>query len=349
MPQATEATVSFANLVDLAEETARVLGFGAADARQVAAVIADADLHGVHSHGIRLLATHLPQLRSGAINVAARPLLAVDNGVTGVIDGAHGYGPVVCSHATSLAIERASRHGLAALAVRHSSHWGCPSFYARQATEAGLVLFGASNTGLAMPLWGAAEKSVGNNPITFGVPSAHGDPWILDISMQRASWGKLAVYRDAGSRLPGAWGLDGKQQPTDDPAAIIASGLIHPMGDHKGSGLAVVIEALTGGLAASLHSHEIRQRLDRKQTQHKSQFFLVLNPAAFGGSEGFERVVASFSAAAAAARSSHAERPVRLPGKGAADKRRKHLASGIPLTPTLRNAIATLNEAVARG
>jgi LDH2 family malate/lactate/ureidoglycolate dehydrogenase len=342
MPKKTDLTIPFSDLVRRVRGAAEALGFSPADAGQVAMVIADADLHGTHSHGVRLFVSHLPQLREGAIAVNARPVLAVDNGVAGVIDGGHGYGPVVCSFATSLAVARARLHGIAAFAVRHSSHWGCPSFYARLVTEAGLVLFAASNTGVAMPLWGTAEKSVGNNPVVFGVPRLDGDPWILDISMQRAAWGKLAVYRDSGLKLPGEWGLDAENCPTDDPAAIIASGLIYPMGEHKGSGLAVILEALTGGLAASLHSHEIRERLDRGQTQHKSQFFLVLDPVAFGGRAGLQRLVASFATASARARRPDGGEPFRLPGKGTADKRLRHLKYGIPLTPTLRMAIATL-------
>lgn len=340
--------ISAEALLGLVAEAARRLGFGEDDARLVATIIVDADLHGVHSHGVRLFVSHIPQIRSGAIAADARPVLAIDRTVTGVVDGICGYGPVVCDFATTLAMERARTHGIAAFAVRRSSHWGCPSYYARKVAAAGLVLFGASNTGIAMPLWGSSEKSVGNNPVIFGIPTRDGDPWILDISMQQAAWGKLALYRDSGHQLPGTWGLDSRRRPTTDPAAIIASGLINPIGDHKGSGLAVIVEALTGGLAASLHSHEIRERLDKSETQHKSQFFLTMSPDFFGGRDGLDRMTRSFAAAAVAAKRVREQEPVRLPGSGAASRRRTYLKTGIPLSPTLRQAISALEKVAGK-
>jgi LDH2 family malate/lactate/ureidoglycolate dehydrogenase len=342
MTEPAPATIPLAELDALVCRAAAALGFRPEDAAKVAEILCDADLHGVHSHGIRLLVAHLAQFRAGAIRPDAVPQLALDRGVTGVVDGGHGYGMVVCDFAVNRAMERAARFGMAALSVRNSSHWGCPSYYARKAATAGYVLFGASNADLSMPLWGGAEQGVGNNPVIFGVPRRDGEPWVLDISMQRAAWSKLAVYQDAGKSLPGEWGLDSDHRPSSDPASIIASGLIHPMGEHKGSGLAVIMEALTGGLAGSLHSHEISARAALNEPRHKSQFFLVMDPEAFAGRAPLERLVSSFSAAAAATRPADPETPVRLPGEGAAAIRQRHLREGIPLIPTIVKAIKAL-------
>lgn len=340
--------ISVADLHHVVREATRSLGYPDQDAETVTEVIVDADLHGVHSHGVRLLATHIGQMDGGIINVTAHPKVVVDNRAAVVVDGDHGYGPVVCHFATDLVFARAREFGVSAVAARNSAHWGCPSYYGRRAAAEGLVLIGASITGAAMPLWGAGVKSVGNNPVVIAVPRRDGEPWVLDISMQAAAWGKLAVYRDSGKRLPGQWGYDGERRLTDDPGSIIASGLIRPMGDHKGSGLAVMVEALTAGLAASLNSREVREQLDAGVHQYKSHLFVAFDPALFGGVEAFERLTADFTARTAELHPVDGFESVQLPGAGAAARRRRIEAEGVPLTPTVRKALDALKARIAR-
>ena len=322
----------------------RGVGFSDADAATIADVIVDADLHGVHSHGVRLLARLAPEIQRGSIDPSATPALVEDRGVTGVMDANHAFGPVACSAAVAHVCERAAVYGMTAVALRNSSHWGRPAFYSTEVARRNLVLIAGSNSALAMPLWGAAVKSVGNNPITIGIPNPVGEPWVLDISMQQAAWGKIGVYRDAGEMLPDAWGFDAAGEPTRDPAALVASGRVRPMGDHKGSGLAVMFEALTGGLAGSLNSFEISRGMADGGRQQKSQFFLALDPAAFGGAEAFGRVVSSFTQSVAGIEPAQGHDEVRLPGMGAARYRRAYASDGIPLIPTIKSALAILNQ-----
>lgn len=335
-------TISVAELRDVVLGWCRRVGFSARDAAVVADVIIDADVHGVHSHGVRLLSRLAPAIERGVVDARGRPELAIDRGVTGVVDGHHAFGPVVCTFAVDHVVERCARFGLAAVAVRNSSHWGQPAFYARRAAARGVVLWAVSNSASAMPLWGAARKSVGNNPTAFGVPRADGEPIVLDVSMQQAAWGKLGVYADAGEQLPEAWGYDEEGRPTTDPAAIRASGRIRPMGDHKGSGLAVVFEALTGGLAASLHSGEVTASMEAGGHELKSQLFVAFDPDAFGGRDGFERTVAAFAGAAGGLEPAPGFDRVRLPGEGAAAHRIRHEETGIPLIPAVREGIRLL-------
>ena len=72
---------------------------------------------------------------------------------------------------------------------------------------------------------------------------------VLDMAMSQAAVGKIGTYLREGKRVPSGWGLDASGMPTDDPAAILESGLILPMGDHKGAGLALMMELLTGTLS----------------------------------------------------------------------------------------------------
>lgn len=338
------ATIGAQELHDIVAAWCMKAGFSEADAGGVASVVVDADVSGAHSHGIRLLAGLMPEIARGSVDPAARPTFVLDGGATAVMDGRHAFGPVVCLQALDHVIERCRRHGVAVVAIRNSSHWGRPAYYGRLAAERGVVLIAISNSAAAMPLWGAVEKSVGNNPIVIAVPRERGEPLVLDVSMQMAAWGRVRLHRDAGERLPAAWGYGRDGTPTDDPEELLASGRMRPMGDHKGSGLAVMFEMLTAGLAGGLHSLELTVRMGEGGHQHKSQLFIALDPARFAGTEALAGVVRSYAAAVRGLASQPGTSGPRLPGEGSASVRASNLEHGIPLTPALEAALAQLRD-----
>lgn len=335
-------TISVAELHALVEAWGLRVGFSEADAATVATVIVDADLHGAHSHGVRLLAGLMPEVEAGTIDPRARPELVVDHGATAVIDGRHAFGPIVSTEALVQVLQRSEVHGTAAIAIRNSSHWGRPAYYGRVAAERGIVLIGVSNSAAAMPLWGATRKSVGNNPIVIGVPRRDAEPLVLDISMQTAAWGRVRLYRDSGQRLPSDWGFARDGTPTDDPDELLASGRIRPMGDHKGSGLAVMFEMLTAGLAGGLHSLDLTARMEAGDHQRKSQLFIGLDPAKFSDLESIVSVADSYAAEIRDLEPAPGTPGPRLPGEGSAAARRENLRLGIRVTPALATAIARL-------
>ena len=51
--------------------------------------------------------------------------------------------------------------------------------------------------------------------------------------------------------MPEGWVTDQEGQPTTDPVAFAAGGALAPMAGYKGSGLALMVEALTGVLAGA--------------------------------------------------------------------------------------------------
>ncbi|MBX3143015.1 MAG: Ldh family oxidoreductase [Trueperaceae bacterium] len=338
------ATIDPAELLGLVEAWCVRAGFSRRDSKTVAEVIVDADLCGAHSHGVRLLAGLIPEIRQRTIDPAAVPELVVDTGATAVLDAHHAFGPVACKLALERAIERSRSHGIAAIAIRNSSHWGRPAYYARVAAERGVLLIAISNSAAAMLLWGATEKSVGNNPIIIGVPRDGAEPLVLDISMQTAAWGRVRLHRDAGERLPGEWGYARDGSPTDDPVELLASGRMRPMGDHKGSGLAVMFEMLTAGLAGGLHSVELTSLMKDGGHQFKSQLFIALNPAKFSGVFALNRVVESFASSIQDLERAPGTTGPRLPGEGSAATRHRNLRQGIQVTPPLEAALDELRQ-----
>src|SRR3954452_5330750 len=135
----------------------------AEDAGIVAHHLVEADLRGVHSHGVIRVPTYVGQVKAGKIN--PRPNLEVieDHGGQVVMDGDNGFGQLTAYRANELAIERGKEHGLAAGALRGSTHSGAMAFYATRARQHDLIGLAITNAGMNMTPTGGSAKIIGNN------------------------------------------------------------------------------------------------------------------------------------------------------------------------------------------
>lgn len=327
------------------ETALRKLGFSKSDIERTADVIIEADLRGVDSHGVRAFASRLADLTAGRIKVNERPALITEYGSIALYDGRHGYGPLLCSDVASRTTELAERYGIGMVLLRRSSHWGCPAYYSRAMAAKNFIGIAISNTNLAMPLWGSSEKSVGNNPITIAAPRAAAEPVVLDIAMQKIAWGRVQLAREEGRVLPGNWGYDASGSETSDPAAIIASGRVRPMGDYKGSGLAFMLEILTGVLSGGSISAEISQHTTAGAPANYCQTFIAIRTDAVGGRAEYEKAIEHLYATSKAASKVDGISEVLLPGDQSNAVLRERRANGIPVT-RLREAVVRISDAL---
>ena len=70
-------------------------------------------------------------------------------------------------------------------------------------------------------------------------------PAVVDMSTSATAEGKLCFYREIGKNCPG-WILVESGQPSGEADDFYDGGMILPFADHKGYGLGVVLEFLTG-------------------------------------------------------------------------------------------------------
>ncbi|NDF55208.1 MAG: Ldh family oxidoreductase, partial [Proteobacteria bacterium] len=158
------------------------LGVPDADAVIASGHLVEADLRGVHSHGVIRVPTYVKELRAGLIN--PRPTISIvsDHGGQLVVDGDNALGQVAANHANEIAIERGRTHGMAAVALRHSNHCGTMAYYTTRAVSHGLIGIATTNAGINMTPSGSSQKLVGNNPISIAVPSTRIWPLVLDMA-----------------------------------------------------------------------------------------------------------------------------------------------------------------------
>ena len=290
----------------------------------------DADLQGVPSHGITRVPVLLKGFQEGRATPAPHVKLTRDKAAICVLDGDRGPGRFVSTRAMDEAIRRAQTFGIGACLAVKTSHWGRAHAYAAQAARQGLVGLCMTNAVTSMTGWGLTGRVVGNNPLAIGVPGLVADePIVLDMAMSQAAVGKVATFLREGKPLPGNWGVDSEGRPTDDAAAIL-QGAVLPMGDHKGAGLALMIQLMTAALAGGLLDHELRDHDTSGLDSQSSKLFLALDVEAFIDPELFRSRVATLLDWLNS-RAGSESAPFLFPGQRGWIEKRRNLDEGVPV------------------
>lgn len=228
----------------------QVLGMPADASNLVADTLVQSDLWGHPSHGVMRAFWYAKRLQSGATSATSTPELLPGAGAIRVMDGHDGVGQVVAAAAMETAIEAAKAHGIGAVAVRNSGHFGTAMYFTRMAARRGCIGFLSTNASPAMAPWGAMEKRLGANPWSWAAPAGKHPPLMLDIANTAVARGKLYAAEARGEPIPSDWAIDSQGRPTTDAAAGIA-GTILPMASHKGYAISMVIDMLSGILSGS--------------------------------------------------------------------------------------------------
>jgi len=308
-----------------------------------------ADLRGIASHGVAMLPIYEGWLRAGRFDVSAKPAVVAEGPVVATVDGGSGMGFAAAHAAMTLAIAKARRLGLAAVAVRRSNHFGAAGRWATMASDAGLIGLATSSTvsPAIVPTGGLAAR-FGTNPIAFAAPGERGAPFVLDMATSTVALGRLMVASLRGEPVPEGWALGPDGRPTTDPALGYRSRLATPLGalpelsSHKGSGLAAMVEILSVLLPGATLSMDDPGPGARGDVGH---CFVVLDPRAFDGGERFGATLDAMLGRLRATPAADPARPVLAAGdpeRAALSRARTH---GVALPRAL---VASLREVAAR-
>ncbi|MCL4747094.1 MAG: Ldh family oxidoreductase [Burkholderiaceae bacterium] len=327
-------------LTGFASRLLEAAGVDGTIARDVAEVLVEGDLLGHDTHGLQLLAPYLGEIGKESMTRRGEPLVVAERAAVATWDGRRLPGPWLVRRAIAWAAPRARTHGAATVVIRRSHHIACLAAYLEPVAREGLVvLLSCSDPEVAsVAPYGGTRAVFTPDPIAIGFPTS-GDPVMVDVSASITTNGMSARLHKAGERGAHRWWLDAQGRPTDDPGVIFddAGGTILPLGGldagHKGYGLALTIEALTGALAG-------HGRADPHEGWGATVYLQLYDPAAFAGADAF---VAQTDWIAQACRGSPAvdpARPVRLPGERGLARKREQLAAGVQLQPTIMPALA---------
>ncbi len=335
-----EIRVPCKELEGLVARTLVSAGVADAVASVEAELMVDADLREVPSHGVSMLPGLVAAISVGRVTADPDVRLLRARGATCIMDGDLGPGRYTSALAMDHALERAQGHGVGVCVAANMVHWGRAHAYAERAARAGMIGTCATNAMTNMLAFGSTSPLLGNNPLAIGVPRRGGaPPVVLDMAMSQAALGKVATYRREGREVPEGWGLDADGRPSTDAEALLRSGLVLPMGGHKGSGLSLMVEFLTGALTGGMLSFEIADRNVGMETG-SSKVFLALDIESFLPRDDFESRVEDLLAHLKGR--SEGEREFMYPGERGARARERNLSAGVPLHQEVAESLAGL-------
>jgi LDH2 family malate/lactate/ureidoglycolate dehydrogenase len=318
----------------------------AEDAHVLADSLVQADLGGVHSHGVLRVPEYVKKLTpSGGVDPRGRPRVVRAVGGCVVVDGGNSMGQIGASFAMRQAIERARAHGIGAAAVRGSNHCGAMAYYAEMAAREDMIGLATTNALPTMAPWGGAERLLGINPLAVAIPAGQEPPIVFDAAFSGSAHGKIRVYQQKGLPIPEGWATDMDGNPTTDAATAI-DGLLLPIGGFKGAALAMVMGVLSSMLSGAAYGTELGDMARGPTPGLDGHFVAAIDVAAFEEVDRFkERVDAAIRQIHAARRAPGVER-LYAPGEPEARRRAQYAREGIPLNDVtladLRAAAATL-------
>ena len=327
----TDLRYAAEGLRELATRLLQETGLAAERAQAVAEVLVEADLLGHDTHGLDMLARYLDELAAGRMAREGEPETLRDSGSALTWDGRRLPGPWLVKRAIATARERLAAHPVVTVVIRRSHHIGCLQAYLKPVTDDGLVILLTCSdpSGAGVTPHGGVASRLTPNPLAAGFPTA-GAPVLLDVSMSTTTNALTKRLYDEGGRLPGPWLVDAEGRASDDPGVLFREpkGALLPLGGqdlgHKGFALALLVEALTSGLAG-------HGRADAGEGWGASVFIQLIDPAAFAGREAFVRETTRLAEICHTTPVAAGKPPVRLPGERALARREAQLASGVTL------------------
>lgn len=249
-------TIAATRLETLATRIFAALGVPDSDARWVATLLVRANLQSHDSHGVIRIPQYVGSIRKGETNPRPAMKVARDTPTTAVVDGDLGLGQVVARRATEVALEKAARHGLAGVGVHRANHIGRLADYAEMAAAQGFVglVWTNASTALSVVPYGGIGRRLSTNPLAVAVPGPNGSVAIsVDMATSIVAEGKVRVKRNRQEALPEGWAIDAAGRPVTDSAGFYGpprAGLL-PMGGHKGTALALIVEVMAGILSGA--------------------------------------------------------------------------------------------------
>ena len=246
-----------------------------------AEALINAELVGAPSHGLSRLKMYCDRINKKVIN--PRPKIRIKKISQSIahVDANNSIGFVAADIGIKKAIENAKKTGIGLVAIKNSGHYGLSGYYAEQAVKKNLIVFAFTNAPPAIAPHGALKSLFGTNPICFGTPTSSNIPFILDTSVSMINRGKIRVAARTGEKIPEGVALDKYGKTTTDAKKAL-SGVQLPIAGFRGSGLAWMVDILSGVFTGGNHGGKVKDPFDDfSGPQNIGHLFIVMKSNLF--------------------------------------------------------------------
>lgn len=319
-----------------------------------ARIFMENSLDGVYSHGVNRFSRFIEYVQKGYVKPLNKAVCKISSGALEQWDGRLGPGPLNALQCTERAMEIARQYGMGCVGLANTNHWMRGGAYGWKAARQGFAFIGWTNTVANMPAWGALDPKLGNNPLVLAVPhepspEAGAQPGptgtkeaiVLDMAMSQFSYGSLEAKKLSGERTPVAAGYDQQGNLSRDPADVLETGRILPVGYWKGAGLSLLLDLLASLLSGGLSTADI----SNKEAEYGiSQVFIAIDLSKLrsngGISEMVRRIIEDYHSSTPAAENTK----IVYPGQRALQFRQENSLKGIPVNQAVWHRILALDQ-----
>jgi L-2-hydroxycarboxylate dehydrogenase (NAD+) len=214
---------------------------------------------------------------------ARAPRVIKETALSVLLDGNRNAGMVVMHRAMILAAEKAAAQGFGMVGTRNTCQaTAAICYYVRHLALNGFNGLAFSGSSKKVAHFGSYQPIYGTNPLAFGLPT-FSEPIVLDMATSALPLFKLGAAAMLGQSLPAGVAMDAAGQDTIDPQGALSGALRSMDRGPKGSGLGLLVEALTGPLVGAAFANV-------GDTDHNwGNLILAIDPELLVGREEFQR------------------------------------------------------------
>ncbi|MBE0699215.1 MAG: Ldh family oxidoreductase [Anaerolineaceae bacterium] len=332
------------------------LGVPEEEARISAEILITSDLRGIESHGIGRLKMYYDRIRQGTQFASTQMEIVRESPTTAVVDGHHGMGQVTGYRSMSMAIEKAKKYGMGAVAVRNSAHFGIAGYYPLMAIKAGMIGMTFTNARPSIAPTFGVKPMLGTNPIAFGCPTDEEFPFLFDAATSITQRGKLEVLDRLEKNAPEGWVIDQAGGFLTNPgdcldgfgkstaALLPLGGPGETLGGHKGYGLATMVEILSASLQTGSFLYGLMglDEAGQKIPNKLGHFFMAVNIEAFTSLEDFQHTTGEILRELRAATLQPGCERIYTAGEKEFEIEKRVRANGVVVVPNLMTDVKTI-------
>ena len=272
--------VTIRALEDFCAKAMRKAGMLGEDAAIAAEVLARTDSWGTFTHGTRQLGKLLKNFRDGKMDLGAVAEIVAEGPSFAVFDGHHGMPIVASAVAMRTVISKAKATGIAIATIRDSGHFGAAGYYADLAARNGCIGISMCNVDAGVAVPGSRGPVLGTNPLSYAAPLGE-ESVFLDIATSVVAASKVFRAQARGESIPDGWLIDKDGVPTTNPVGYPQAGALQPMSGHKGYGIALMVEILTGVLGGGAFGKDVVSWIFGDHPVNQSMCFIAIDITGF--------------------------------------------------------------------
>ena len=322
-------TVTVSELEDFVHRAFSAMGLYKEEADMCTAALIQSELycHPGQCQGVTRLTGYHQRIVNGWVKPGAAFEILKDSPALALINGHNGLGSVIAQKAMALAVSKSKNVGVGTVIVRGSTHFGSAGVHTLHAVKQNCIGIAMTNAGPEMAPWGGSTPVLGTNPWSVAAPTGMGFPLMLDIALTTSGKGMMRWMLREGRTMPTDWALTPEGYETDDPAEAMQGALLG-IGNHKGYGLSLITDVLTGvisGGAFGLTPYSDNSKLDVAHT------FVAIDIQWFMLVEEFKNRMNCFIQEIKSSRLRPGFNEILIPGEMEHRRELKYKESGIPL------------------